>query len=181
MSLCVLCGFPKLYFENIHPVSAIWNSNISEHRFRGWCCPRVMILSRMARINESHECMGKSLLYSCHLFHSFHSCLRPAHAFIEAIFEIRSYCRKLQKTVAVWYIKSLRVFGHHNARYQRPTKNRTQIRKGYSSQRASYRRQEFTEFHKCASGDGVILQSTIEWLRFRKSPVIRRTSRTYTL
>ena len=42
-----------------------------------------MILSR---INESHECMGKSLPYQCHLCHSSHSCLRPAHAFGEAIF-----------------------------------------------------------------------------------------------
>jgi len=38
-----------------------------------------------------------------------------------------------------------------------------------------------TKFHKCASGDNVILHALIEWLRFCKSPAVGRTSQTYTL
>ena len=48
--------------------------------------PLACSQSRITRLNESPECMGNSLPYSCHLCHSFHSCLRPAHAFVEAIF-----------------------------------------------------------------------------------------------
>ena len=58
-----------------------------------------------SRLNESHECMGKSLPYSRHLCHSFHSCLRPAHAFVEAIFRpdhaAESYKKQLRFSIDI--------------------------------------------------------------------------------